>query len=376
MPAEAVIRTGIDQLSELINAKNKISVQDAAKQLKVSTQTIEDWAALLDEAGAITIEYQLSKTYLVKKNIVPTEQKKNLNALTLEKREFEDRSGSMLSYLDRLADEVDALKGFVNNAKLQKLVPEELRKLKLAETENQQSGEQLMGLKESMLKKLRAMNAHITQEEAALKPVYDRLINEAGRVDLILDLESREAGLLDENRRVLEKKLGKVAQLLDHRVRHLIARKTPLVGKARQELQQLKKRVAAFKTELLKDRKNYADAVREHDARNAEIERLHKKIVSALQEHASKTYGKSPQQVQKFLRARAGVASVLSKLFAAQHEMKKTLLIIMGKGKSLALTDQTRFEDELSRLNKDLAALSKRRDDIEKDIKQLVERLK
>lgn len=376
MPAEMVIRTGIDQLSELIAAKGKISVPDAAKQLKVSTQTIEDWAALLDESGAITIEYQLSKTYLVKKNVVPVEQKKNTNALMLEKREFEDRSGSMLSYLDRLDDEVNALKGFVNNAKLQKLVPEELKKLRMAEEDNKASGENLIGLKESMLKKLRKMNAHIAQEEATLKPIYDKLITEAGRVDFVLDLESKEAQMLDENRRVLEKKLGKVTQLLDQRVHHIMARKAPFVGKAKQELNTLKKRVVSFKKELSKDKKEYADAVREHEKRDTEIQRIHRKIIAALQEHAGKTYGKSPQQVQKFLRARAGISSVLSRLYAAQHDMRKGLLIIMGKGKSLALTDQARFDEELARLNKDLAVIAKRRDDIEKDIKQLVEKLK
>jgi cell division protein FtsB len=223
---------------------------------------------------------------------------------------------------------------------------------------------------------LRNMNAHIAQEEATLKPIYDKLITEAGRVDFVLDLENREAQMLDENRRVLEKKLGKVTQLLDQRVHHIMARKAPFVGKAKQEMNALKKRVVSFKKELSKDKKEYADAVREHEKRDADIQRIHRKIVAALQDHASKTYGKSPQQVQKFLRARAGVSSILSKLYAAQHDMRKGLLIIMGKGKSLALTDQAKFDDELSRLNKDLAVLAKRRDDIEKDIKQLVEKLK
>ena len=49
----SIIETGVDKLVSLINAKGRVSSQDAAIQLGVSTIVIMEWADFLEEEGIL-----------------------------------------------------------------------------------------------------------------------------------------------------------------------------------------------------------------------------------------------------------------------------------------------------------------------------------
>ncbi|MCX8196762.1 MAG: hypothetical protein N3G80_00375 [Candidatus Micrarchaeota archaeon] len=66
---DLLISTGVDQLINLINEKGRIDIAEAAVKIGVPINTVEDWARALEEEGMIKIEYRLTRTYLVKKDI-------------------------------------------------------------------------------------------------------------------------------------------------------------------------------------------------------------------------------------------------------------------------------------------------------------------
>ena len=61
---ELLINTGVDGLIRLIHKKGRIEMDEAARVLKISPQTIEGWAHVLEDEGVIAIDYQLTKVYL------------------------------------------------------------------------------------------------------------------------------------------------------------------------------------------------------------------------------------------------------------------------------------------------------------------------
>jgi len=62
---DLLISTGVDNLIRLVKERGKIEIGAAAKELKLPARTTEDWAHVLEEEGIITVEYKLTKVYLV-----------------------------------------------------------------------------------------------------------------------------------------------------------------------------------------------------------------------------------------------------------------------------------------------------------------------
>ncbi|MFA6328112.1 MAG: hypothetical protein WCY41_01565 [Candidatus Micrarchaeia archaeon] len=62
---DLLISTGVDGLIRLVKERGRVEIGAAAKELKIPARTAEDWAHVLEEEGIITVEYKLTKVYLV-----------------------------------------------------------------------------------------------------------------------------------------------------------------------------------------------------------------------------------------------------------------------------------------------------------------------
>ena len=62
---DLLISTGVDNLIRLVKERGRVEIGTAAKELKLPARTTEDWAHVLEEEGIITVEYKLTKVYLV-----------------------------------------------------------------------------------------------------------------------------------------------------------------------------------------------------------------------------------------------------------------------------------------------------------------------
>ncbi|MFT4312641.1 MAG: hypothetical protein ACMXYF_05430 [Candidatus Woesearchaeota archaeon] len=64
MIEDNVVRTGVDSLVALLKEKGTISMQQAAKQLKVNESTMQTWVDFLVEDGLVLLEYKFVTPYL------------------------------------------------------------------------------------------------------------------------------------------------------------------------------------------------------------------------------------------------------------------------------------------------------------------------
>ena len=62
---DLLISTGVDNLIKLVKERGRVEVTEAAMNLKLPLRTVEDWSHVLEEEGLVTIEYKLTKIYLV-----------------------------------------------------------------------------------------------------------------------------------------------------------------------------------------------------------------------------------------------------------------------------------------------------------------------
>jgi hypothetical protein len=71
---EDTVRTGVDDLLDLLKRVDKIALIDAAAQLKINTSTIQAWVDFLVEEEVIGVEYKFTKP-IIYLNKAPEEKK-------------------------------------------------------------------------------------------------------------------------------------------------------------------------------------------------------------------------------------------------------------------------------------------------------------
>lgn len=87
------MKTGVDELMELLVAEKRISLPDAAKRLKQPEKIVQNWVDFLIEEKLLGIEYKFTTPfiYLNTPNAVPTPTK-TVDTIPQAKAEFAHRA--------------------------------------------------------------------------------------------------------------------------------------------------------------------------------------------------------------------------------------------------------------------------------------------
>ena len=83
-----IIETGVDKLVNIVRERGRIALADAAKELGVSTTVIQEWVEFLEEEGIISVEYKLTKPFLVERKLTKKEVDVNILPHYLKKKDF------------------------------------------------------------------------------------------------------------------------------------------------------------------------------------------------------------------------------------------------------------------------------------------------
>lgn len=109
---DMVVTTDVDKLISLVERKKEISIEDAAKELGISSKTVESLGDLLEEEGIVHIKYKFTTPYLVHERQKLKEE--------LPKAEEEEMF---------IEDELDIKKEFFSKAKARGATEEQARNL-------------------------------------------------------------------------------------------------------------------------------------------------------------------------------------------------------------------------------------------------------
>ncbi|MBI2653911.1 hypothetical protein HYX02_03805 [Candidatus Woesearchaeota archaeon] len=95
MPADNVLRTVADELVELVNISKKISVEEAAKKLKMSVDSVQALIDFLVEEKVFGLEYKFTTpyVYIYKEGVQETERKeKSFTEGLITKEQFYEKA--------------------------------------------------------------------------------------------------------------------------------------------------------------------------------------------------------------------------------------------------------------------------------------------
>jgi predicted ArsR family transcriptional regulator len=101
------IETGVDKLVALVAERKRVSVDDVAKELGVSTVVIQEWAQFLEEEGVLSMEYSLSKVFLTERKLSKNEVQKKEKEYSTKKDAFVRKAETTIQTLDQETQEFE-----------------------------------------------------------------------------------------------------------------------------------------------------------------------------------------------------------------------------------------------------------------------------
>ena len=94
------ISTAVDSLVNLVNEKQSIPLEDAAEELGVPENILNEWAVFLEEEHILKIDYKVTKPILVAVEHSP-EKETEREDLASEKENLKRRANYILSGLEK-----------------------------------------------------------------------------------------------------------------------------------------------------------------------------------------------------------------------------------------------------------------------------------
>ena len=112
---EEVIQTDVDRLIDILKTKKKLEVRQAAKELKLSEETIQQWVDFLVEERIIAIDYEFTKPYisLVKNIKEDVDKETDLENYKKRFREYSNKNkNSEIVWKNHMLENLEFMKPF------------------------------------------------------------------------------------------------------------------------------------------------------------------------------------------------------------------------------------------------------------------------
>ncbi len=336
MTASRSIETGVDRLVNLINAKSRISLNDAAKELGVSIPVLQEWADFLEDEGLISLEYKLSRTYLCERKLSKTEVEKKAKIYSSKKDAFTRQvEGALQSLqketlgLDSIKQKFDTLKDAIGTDIDQ--IREELQELKHYEDLKKNIDRDLIQQKLEYQEMIASVHRGIDEQ----RKKYDYLIETIEGERAKIEEEVIELSYLEKRMDTLDKRIDAIKEII----------------------KSLEKGVANQKNEINKDLKKIKSDLKTADALKKDIKFRMKTEFDPLIKDAK-------QKEEKILAVQD---SILKKVMDKKKKMDKY------KKETISASDEfKRFFNKKVKTQEMINSLENDRKELEKELADLV----
>jgi chromosome segregation ATPase len=266
------IKTGVDKLVELISSKKRIKLDDAAKELGVGLNVVQEWAEFLEQEGLISIEYTFSKVWLQERKITKDQIMAGTKEVSSEKDAFIRKIDVALKALD------SETVGF-----------EDIKKRFLEIQSHIKSEIDTVRTELDELQKFELLKKNIDKDIERQKKEYEATIGKY--TDSIKIQEGRYNDLLtqvDKEKKVIESYKQKIDEL-----KGLKSETEKVLNESKESLKNIEKAIAEGSNNISSSEKRLSELKNGANALTAELTTLKTKNINdalkVIQEQSSKT---------------------------------------------------------------------------------------
>ena len=361
---DLLISTGVDGLIRLVKESGRVEIGAAAKELKIPARTAEDWAHVLEEEGIITIEYKLTKVYLVWRTPAVKEVEQKREKLQEKATDAREEIEQLLSRVDEGGKSLSAMQEEIANLTSRPMSASDVESLKgeLSSLQETYAGKikATSAKLEALRKKAVAAGQRVEEKGgagAAEKSALEDLKNELSvlkkfeetlgsqQSDTEMFFEAFETRVDDLQKQIEEGRNSSAIEELKSQISEAKSQKKELaeaVEAVLDEQKSLDGRVAGMEKALaeLAEGENSLSASRKKIAEIRKMAEEAKKQKKAVQEHLS-------DSVTLIKRQSARIEGVLKKYSD------------VGGGSQSLVDEYVEISEEMSRANEELSARQK-----------------
>ncbi len=341
---DSIIETGVDKLIELIKVKKRLSFPEAANELGINQNLLEEWADFLEEEGIITVEYKLTTPYLVVKELRKEEATQKTEDFLRKKETFVNKAESMLSIIEKESKELTTIKS--ESEKLKKSIGIDITKVegdlkKLENYENSKSDlhKQIIEKEQEFKKRLHELTNDILNEQKK----YETLLKAVKGEEAKLNEEKLDEKSTENKEHELEKRLLEFENIVKY---------------LKKEIQQEGKKILASEKHT-KEIKNFAENIRkdvstkkvqllsllsEREKKESRInsltENIAKKIESTKKELPEME--QASKKFKQFLERKTNISHTIDMLNRESLELRNLLAELIRKGRMLQISPKSK----------------------------------
>jgi hypothetical protein len=383
---QEIIKTDVDRLVLLVQEEGKISLKDAAKKLNMPSSIVEEWANFLDEEQIIDLEYKFATLFLIKKKMTSKDMDNLKSHVQDEKNILDNKSETLLIYLNKLETEVGSLRDIFNDLdknfnKRFSNVKKEFKVLQKAEDDKEKLNNKILESKQKFVKRLDDINKSLLKEEADYKLIYDFMYDQSQMEGQILHIQDDELELIKVTDKIIEKKLKELRIEIDKKKSG--KDKLKIESETNSNLNVLEKKYSALRDYLESERKSMEDLVEENKKEEEQVELLKKEIISKMKE-SNLEVDKSlsdikdlPNKLKLFMEKKDDIVKILNGISYNEKILKDKLVDLRKRSSAINLGgDALSVAKEMKGLEQGLLDIAKRKGFFEGEIKKLFKLLK
>jgi chromosome segregation ATPase len=343
----ANIETGVDKLVNLVAKEKKIDIAEAAKRLGVADAVVHEWAEFLEEEGLVSLQFSLSKTFIVEKRLSKTEVVKKEKEYDNKREAFVRRVDSALKQLDDDTAGFEQIKKQYDSVKHQigdeiDEVKEEMEQLRHYEDLKSSIDNDILKQKVEYQKKLDDIRTMIGSEERR----YKKLIDEIGEQTQHIKEEQAEFTDLKREESDLQKRIEALQDIIK-RVEGRVDAHAQSINAHEQRFTTLRELAEKLRSDIIEKRKKEIEPMLQiSDDQSKRIIRIQEEIVGKIKSGRDKMKAFEDQskeissQFERFFERRTQVERTLQELERAKHEMKEEMGDLIRKAKAFEITSK------------------------------------
>ncbi len=369
----SVIETGVDKLVNIIKERGRIALADAAKELGVSINVIQEWVDYLEEEGIISVEYKLTKPFLVDRKLTKKEVEEKAKEFGSKKDAFVRKAEVSLSFLEKQAEELRKVKYEFDRLKQElgmelDTVKDDLRQLE----RYQQLKDELQKQVEEQKNEAKLKIEELTQQIVREQQKYQELITNVKKEKDELSREKLEAQSIEEGERILNRKLAELKNMIGLMEKKVLDEDTAIKN-SEIHIERLSLLIDDIKQRVEEEKSIIEPLIERSMEQERKVLELQDKIMQkiAQKQQSVENVREITRKVKDFFDKKLAVANLVDRVNKDRDELEKSLVELIKKAKSFQLSAKSGdIGNQMLDLEKKFSDVDKKKSEFEAELKE------
>jgi len=368
-----IIETGVDKLVTLVKERGRIAMTDAAKELGVSTTVIQEWVDFLEEEGIISVEYKLTKAYLVERKLTRKEVDAKAKEFISKKDVFVRKAEVSLSFLEKQAEDLKKVKSEFDKLKSElglelDTVREDLKELEKYQQLRSELQKQVSDQKSEAKTKIDEFTREIDREQKK----YEELVSDIARGRDELDREKKEAKSIEEGEKILNKKLAELKSLIAA-LENKVASEDQAIKNSEAHIERLSNLIDEVKLRVDEEKTSISSLVAKSREQESKMLQIQQSIVKKIAQNQKDTSNLNliTKKVNDFFGKKLAVVNLVDQINKDRDDLEKSLMDLVRKAKSFQLSAKSaNVGKEMIELEKKFNEVDRKKSVFEEELKK------